>query len=451
MTRLLTLLLLTTWSILLTAQPGNTTGTAFTLQEAINYGMANHPLVRTAQLEMRDADLLIKETKAVALPQINGAINYQYFVKLPVQLVPAQFFDPMAPEGTFAELQFGVANNMTASVEASQLLYDASYFTGLKAAKASKNFSATNLAVQQRTVRTNIINAYMPIVALQENLEVLNRNITNLEKLLFETSELYKAGFVEQLDVDRLDLSLANLRSQLDDLTRQEEALINLLKFAMSYPTEQSVRVEADLEAMAAELPIADLEGPINFQNRPEYRQLEIARLLQNYNTDVIRSQYYPNAAAFANWQEQFQSDDFGEITDGDRWFPTGVIGARINVPIFDGFRRRTQIQRSDIQVDIIDNQRQQLEDAITMEVENARINYRSAQERVTNRRRNLELAERIYNTTQIKYNEGVGSSLEVTQAEQELYAAQANYINAQYDLVVARVNLRVALGYETF
>ena len=180
MTRLLTLLLLTTWSMLLTAQPdAPSSGTAFTLQEAINYGMANHPLVRTAQLEMRDADLLIKETKAVALPQINGAINYQYFAKLPVQLVPAQFFDPNAPEGTFAELQFGVANNMTASIEASQLLYDASYFTGLKAAKASKNFSATNLAVQQRTVRTNIINAYMPIVALQENLEVVNRNITN--------------------------------------------------------------------------------------------------------------------------------------------------------------------------------------------------------------------------------------------------------------------------------
>jgi len=169
--------------------------TSFTLEEAVHYAMENSLTLKNSFIDITDAEERILENRAFGLPKVNFGVNYQYFLELPVSLVPAEFFGGMP--GEFSELTFGTKNNLAASLEASTMVFDWSYFTGLRAAKAYRNFASQQVLTSKREVRNQVQSAYLPPLILEESKKTLQKNITNLEKLLFETKELYKAGFVE--------------------------------------------------------------------------------------------------------------------------------------------------------------------------------------------------------------------------------------------------------------
>ncbi len=419
---------------------------SFTLDEAVNYALENNLSIKNSRINISDAGEQIIERRSIGLPQLSAGANYQYFVQLPNSLVPAQFFDPAAPEGDFAEIQFGTRNNLTVSAELSMLLFDASYLTGLKAAKAYRQYAQYELIQQQYEVKNQVIEAYLPALILVESKKTLEKNISNLEKLYNETQALYREGFVEQLDVDRLELSLANLRTEVENIDRQRELILNVLKFQMGFPLEDDITVADDIDALFTPASQDALTAPISYLKRPEYQVLEMGRQLNELNIQFNKSGYLPNLAAFGSYQQSAQGNN---LFDNPFWIPTAVVGLQLNVPIFDGFEKRAKINRAKLELDILNNQQRELERGISLEVANARTSYLSALERFQSQERNLALANRIYETTKIKYREGVGSSLEITQAEQSLYETQQNQVQARYDLLVAKMALDKALGYQ--
>lgn len=414
------------------------------LEAAIKYSLENNFSLKNAQVNIADADEQIVERRAIGLPQLSAGANYQYFVQLPKSLVPAQFFDPMAAEGDFAELQFGTRNNLTVSAELSMLLFDASYITGLRAAKTYRQYVQYEMSQKKYEVKNAVIEAYLPALILEEGKKTLEKNITNLDKLLTETQALYREGFAEQLDVDRLTLSLANLRTELGNIELQKNIVYNVLKFQMGYPMDQEIVAIDDIDALFTPASQDDLIQPVSYTKRPEYQVLEMGRQLNELNVQLNKSGYLPNLAAFGSYQQSAQGDN---LFKSPFWIPTAVVGLQLNVPIFDGFQKRAKINRAKLDLEIVNNQKKELERAITLEVANARTNYYSAIERANSQKLNMELAERIFNTTQIKYKEGVGSSVELTQSEQSLYQTQQNYVQARYDLLVAKMALEKALG----
>ncbi len=428
------------------ATRAQTTQQTFSLEEAIAYAKINSSQIQTAQITIRDAEAQIAELKSTGLPQLNGSAAYTRYLQVPKQPLPEAFVNFLSmgsTEPVDRETSFVLKNNFTAGLNFSMQLFDGTYLIGLKAAKTARAYAQEQLTAAEYQVEKQVVNAYVPVLLVDENLNLLDSNINNVQRLLFETQQTYNAGFAEQLDVDRLVLSASNLETERNNLRRQRETALRSLKFTLNYPLDEQLIVADDLEGLASEAAEELLTGDIDLTRRPELAVIEQGLLLTELNVRRYKAGYLPTLDANAAYQYQYQGDNF---KDGF-WAPTGLVGLSLNVPIFDGFRKRSQIEQASLQRETVLLQQRDLLRTIQLEIANARTDYRNAGERLEAQRRNLDLARRIYETTQIKYREGVGSSLEVTQAEQGLYAAQSNYLRALFDRLVAKNQVQQALG----
>ncbi len=422
------------------------------LQEAIGYAYDHHKSIENANLNIEDANEQIIERRAFGLPQLTGDVNYQYYFQVPASVLP-QALEEVVKAGNGGELppgftrraEFAFKNNFNFGLNLNSMIFDGSYFVGLRAARLYREYVGQEMVATRKDLQNRVVEAYLPSLILKESLDIIDKNISNLEKMLNETREIFKAGFVEQLDVDRLELSLANLLVEKENLKRQKEVSLNVLKFTINYPLDEPLEVTDQINDLLQEATSDEIEGPINYYSRPEYKVAELGISLNQLNVDLYRSGYLPSLKLFANYQYGYQGNEL--FNESGFWAPTSLAGIKLNVPIFDGLEKKAKIQRARIQLTIAENQKQELERVITLEVQNARTNYQNAKDRVNSQKKNLELAERIYSTTQIKYREGVGSSLEVTQAEQSLYLTQQNYTRALFELLVAKSSLYKALG----
>ena len=422
--------------------------TSMSLADCIQFAFDNNPQMQIAQLQITDADCQIRESKAIGFPQLSAGLSYQYFIQRPG--IPAsifQFGPPGSGSDTLGDIKiaFSAKHNLTPSLSYNQLLFSNSYLIGLKAAQYYREYVMIQLDVTRQTLRNQVTDAYLPALLISDNLGILDKNIANLEKLLSETRATNQAGFVEQLDVDRLDLALSSLRAERDNIVRQREIVVNALKMVMGKPVKQELQLNDNLQKLMAEYAGADLTSELNFMNRPEYVQLLKGRDLNLLRAQLYEKPWMPTVAGFVQYQPGWQ----GAFAEGKKWYfiPSAIAGVSVSVPIWDGGGNKARHDRVLITVKTLEAQKQLLENAFTLEVENARKQYQNATERVQSQQKNLDLAQRIYNTTQTKYKAGVGSSFELVSAEQQLYSAQQALMQAQYDLLSAKVAVKKALG----
>ncbi len=427
------------------------------LEQALSYARGHHPDLKKASLEDADARWRIEETRALGIPHLSANLGYQYFIDIPTQILP-DFITPAVYGVLFQEgvippknietgdglpAQFGTKHNLAAKLELQTMIVDGSYFIGLQAAQAYRSWVDQNAEVVREQVEKRVREAFLAVLLLNSNLQILDKNIKNIEALLQETRALYEEGFLEKLDVDRLSLSLATVKTRRDNLLRSKGQLLNALKLSMGYPVEEELEVKGDLQELWQAAAEDDLHGDISFAARPLYRQLQSSVHLNELNLRLQRSGYWPALYGFGSYSQSLLANKLSE----GQWYPTTVVGLQLKIPIFDGLQKRAKVQRAKLQIEQLHLQMDVLEQAIYMEVENARINYQNALENWKSQKSNLELAEQIYNLSQIKYREGVGSSVELIQAEQQLHQNQQNVQQALYELVKAQMELRYALG----
>jgi len=408
------------------------------LTDCIQYAYENSPDLKIAQLKVSDAEWQVKENKAYGYPQLSGNLGYQYFLKVPAVPASALGF------GTGDErIAFQLRNNISGDVGVNQLLFSNDYLLGLRAAKIYRELAEEELSTTRRTVRNRVIDAYLPALIITESVNILDKNISNIQTLLRETAATQEAGFSEQLDVDRLQLSISTLQSQRSNLLRQRETVINALKFTMGYPVTAPLEVTDSVDRLLAEYGVGDTTQQLSLTNRPEYRQVLKARELQTLDIERYTRPWMPVVSGFVNAQGSYQGND--ELF----WVPSSLAGVSANVNLWDGGITKAKRERSRVALAEVEQQQAQLENALALEVENARKTYISAIEDVRNREENLRLAEKIYNTTQIKYKAGVGSSFELVSTEQQLFDAQRLLLEAQYQLLSAWTDFKQALATE--
>lgn len=437
-------LLLVCAMLLITTRYASAQPATMSLSDCIDYAHSNHPDIKVAQLQAKDAEWQLKENIATGLPQFSAGVGYQYFLQRPG--IPASALGFPGDE----KLAFSAYHSLTPSISYNQLFFSNSYRIAVKASEYYRDYVNQQLAVTRQTLRNSVTDAYLPALLITENLGILDKNIANLEKLLGETKAINQAGFAELLDVDRVELSLSTLRSERDNLVRQREIVVNALKLVMGMPVKQEIDLSDDLQKLLDTYADADLTTEPNFMNRAEYVQLLKGRELSTLQIELNSKTWMPSISGFIQYQPGWQGG-FGKKTDTNfhKWFfiPSAVAGVTINIPIWDGGVAKARREQALISVQTLDLQKQTLENAITLEVENARRQFLSARERVANQQKNLDLAQRIYDTTQKKYKAGVGSSFEISQAEQQLYSAQQLLMQARFDLLAAKTVVRKALG----
>jgi outer membrane protein len=414
-----------------------------TLESATDYALKNSGQIEIARLEVQKSEKHAKAYLADGLPQLNGSVQYTNYPALPVQLIPAEFIG--GQPGEFFEVQFGLPHNLTASVNLSQMVFDTRYFLGLKASRMLVDLSERQLERKEYETRHQVEQAYYNVMLAEEMLAMLDRNISVAVKLRDETKALNEAGFVEAIEVDRVQLALNNLNTQRQSVVRNIALAYGLLKFQMGMDITAVVKVTESIETYPVKEP-ALLEAQTEFQARTDYSLLDMQENLTEVNIKNIRSGYYPNAYLFGTLQANAQRNSFN-FTDADApWFGAVFTGITLNIPIWDSQRRANQIQQQRLEVMQIRRQKQDLRQAIGLELLQARDQYRDALEALESEEANLVLAERIFDVATRKYNEGVGSSLELTSAQSTLYQTQSAYIGTLHRLLLARADLRKAL-----
>lgn len=430
------------------AQESETAKKSFSLEEAQAYALKNNLNLKVNAYNIDAAKGQVTEIQAIGLPQVNGSVNVLHNLQLPVTLVPGVAFGQ--PDQEFVELTFGTENNINAKIEATQLLFDGSYFLGLKAARLFVERAKLQQVQTELDMRATIAEAYFGALVAQENVEIFEKNIEVIEKTLFETTEIYKNGFAEKLDVDRLQLSLSNLKSQLDNALRMQELAENLLKFQMGLDLEEAIELSDKLDSFIAGVEDVFLNDPKILQDKAMSNRIELA-LLDMQNTfrvlDIkqVRMQYFPSVVAFFQAQSSFQSNDF-KIFD-QSWINSSAIGLSINIPIFDGLQKKGQVQQRLISQQQAFKQEALVKESIRLEVLQNQTGYINALDQIKYQKKNLALAEEIYQTTLTKYKEGLGSSFEVTAAEGELYKTQGQYLQALYQLILTKNSMSKSLG----
>jgi outer membrane protein len=418
-----------------------------TLNEAILYAIENNVNTKNARLETLISKATIKETMAPGLPQITGAFDINYNPKIPVVFLPNQppFGDPSNPSDVIPA-RFGVSYSSGLGVNFTQMIFDGSFFVGLRAAKTLKQLTDFDLVKAENDVIENVKKAFFGVLVNQERIRLAEANLSRIDSLLKETKALNEAGFAEKIDVSRIQVQRNNTYTQVQRSRNAWEISKEILKLQMGMPLDVDIYIGETLQELnpRSELSQLLLEEA---QNRIEIDQLNTQLQLVNYDLKNNTTQYMPTIDLIGNARRNGAGNQLNTVFDSKNWFGSSLIGVSMQIPIFDGLAKSARIQKNRITINQLENQRFFLNDSFKNELFTAKANLTNDLNILDVQKENLALAQEVYEIARIKYQEGVGSNLEVVEADSALIEAEINFLSALYDGLISKVNLEKALG----
>ena len=417
-----------------------------TLKECIQLATENNENLKNSKLEERISKALSREYLSIGLPQINldGGLKYNHDV--PKSLIDISRFMPGVPEGTEQEVQFGQAYDGRVDLFINQMIFNGSYFVGLSAAKELVRLSEKLTRRDEIDINVSVQKAFYTVLNTKSRIELVNINLERLQDLLKETTQLYQNGFIEKLDVDRIQVAYNNLNSEKIKADRLYELSKEILNFQIGLPVGTNIQLIGSL----SEDTVNDFSYNLtdfDYSKRIEYSILQTDKNLKFYDLKNNRSQYYPQIYANYNYGYNTSSSNYDLFFESDRWKSFGTLGLKIIVPIFDGFLKRSKINQSKYKIEQVENQMMFLERSINLQINQSIINYENTKESLTISKQNLELAQNVYNATERKYKEGVGSNLELIDSNNSLKIAQNQYYNSLYESIIASIDIKKTLG----
>jgi outer membrane protein len=453
--------------VLLMAQAPDTarvTKHEFTVQQAVDYALKNNVNVKNALIDVQLQEEQNREFTSNAYPHINASLGTTYNPSVATSVLP-NFISPatyqvlidqgvkdgngnpiqMPNDFGFIAAQFGTKFSANAGISLSQILFDGQVFVGLQARPTAVAFRKKNVEVTGEMLKANIYKVYYQLVVSKTQVELLDANITLLEKLLHDTKLIYENGFTEQLDVDKVTVQLANLQTEKKKVLNTISNGYYGLKLLMGMPAGD----ELVLTDKLTDEQIKDgvLEGSVyKYEDRKEYQYAQIGKTLNEYNVRRYKLSQIPTISLNALYAKNAQRDKWNFFSKGD-WFTVSNINLNINIPIFNGFFVKSKIAQAKLEVRKIDNQLDVLKLSIDSEVEIARNNFLTAISTLDFQKKNMVLAEKVYNQTKKKYEIGTGSQQEINTAQKDMKAAQTNYVSALYDAIIAKVDYLKATG----
>ncbi|MBO9153374.1 TolC family protein [Chitinophaga sp. GCM10012297] len=418
----------------------------FSAQDAVAYALTHQYAVRNAKMEELYQLAVNKEVSGLALPQVSGAASFQHNPIIQKQLLDASNFDTSAPKGTLVPFSFGLAYNAQGTVNVNQVLFDPSVLVALQARKTLEELASKNVKKSEIDVKTEVYKAYYNVVAADKALSILRENIDRLGKTLAETREIYNNGLVEKLDVDRLVVQLNNLKSEDTRLRNIREVGIAALKYQMGMPIKQPLELTDTLSSNALKADIQE-DQPFTYSNRIEYQLLETQKHANEYNLKRYRLQALPSLSLFGQGGAARAATEFDYFSGKPGWYGFVSYGLNLSVPIFSGMQRRRKVDQAFIEVQQSELAMENMRNTIDLDQANSRTTLRNNITSLTDQEENMQLAKEVYETTNIKYSEGVGSSLEMITAESQLLTAQNNYFTALFNVIVSRIDYLKAYG----
>lgn len=414
---------------------------SFTLEDAIDFATKNNPSVKNATLEIESANQKVKETRAIGLPQVSASGQFQNFLDIPVTVAPAIAFNPFAQPGELVELQFGTEYNTTGSVSANQLLFNGSYIVGLQTSKKFKKVSEYQKVKTLQDVKENVIKAYYGVLVADKTVSTLQEIATTSQKIYDQTKALFEQGLIEEDNVTQLSLNVLTSKNALNSAIRQLGDAKNMLKLQMGMKMTESISLTSDFDNVVTSLDSTESEVTIDVSQNIDFLMLNQQKELNVLNVKYEKSQYLPTLSAFFTHQQQSLRNDFDLFQDKP-WYPTTIWGLNLSVPIFSSGSRMAKVSQAEIQLKQTENNLSQLEEGLFVQTQLAKTNYDNAYDTYTTSKEAVKISKKIYDNYQIKYKEGLITSLDLSQIQTQYLSAESQYIQAMYNLVSAKIEL---------
>ncbi len=436
----------------------------FSVQQAVDYALKNNVNVKNALLDIKVQQEVNRQFTSNAYPHINASLGTTYNPAIATQVIP-NFISPatyqvlidqgvkdgngnpiqMPNDFGFIAAQFGTKYSANAGISLNQILFDGQVFVGLQARGAAIKLFEKGAEVTSEVIKANVQKVYYQLVVGKTQVEMLDAMIALTEKNLRDTRIIYENGFREKLDVDKETVRLANLQTEKLKLLNQLSNGYYGLKLLMGMPIQDELVLTDKVTDTDVKDGILDAVA-YTYDDRKDYQQLQINKQLQEFNVRRYKLSQIPTVSLSALYAKNAQRDKWNFFGRGD-WFDIANVNLNISIPIFNGFMTRSKIQEAKIQVQKVNNQLEGMKLMIDNDVAAAKNNYKNAIVTMDYQKKNMELAEKVYDQTKKKYEVGTGTQIEIVAAQTELKSAQTNYIAALYDAIIAKVEFLRATG----
>ncbi|MBT5644985.1 MAG: TolC family protein [Polaribacter sp.] len=412
------------------------------LNEAIDFAIENSYNTKASKNGISSAKETVRETSATGLPQINASFDYQNFLKQPVSL--ADFND----DGIDEQFVFGKKQNLSASVTLSQLIFDGSYLVALQASKAYLKISEQANEKTEILTREVVVNAYGAVLVAEKSLLILAGNVNILEKNLHDAQKIYENGFNEQEDVEQLEITLGTLKNQRNNLEKMKGIAYQMLNLALGNSINTVLVLTDSLDTLATtNIDLGLLSETFNFSNHIDFKIAENDRESKRLLMQLERSKALPSLSAFVNYGNQAFSDSFSFFNRSQQWFDSSLLGVSLKVPIFSSFSRKARTAQARIALETSDIRLEETKQRLSLMAQKTKNEYQLSVENYTTAKRNVQLSERIEKKQRIKFFEGISSSFDLLQAQNQLYTQQQNYVQSMLDVIAKKVALENALN----
>lgn len=417
---------------------------SLSLQQALDMAAKQSYAVQASALEAAKAKHKVKEVTAIGFPQISGEVAVNNYIDVPTQLIPNFFTPGLGPD--FVAAQFGLPWNASGGLTLSQLIFDGSYLVGLKATRALAEQSQQDLEKAATDARNQAAKAYFGVLAAEEGERLTGEGIPLLEKSLNEVTAMKDAGFMEDIDVDRMTIQLEQAKAQQRSFKQQADVARMLLALALGVPQGTPITLTDDLAGIVNNADETALsEQPMDPAGHVELRYAENLVMLQDLNRKNERSKAMPSLGGFLNHQQAWNGPAFDP---GGKYpfYPTTVWGLKLTVPIFSSGNRYHKVKQAEFALQQTEVNRTATEQRLRTFAEQSRSQARTAFDNYRTEEHNLALARSIFDRTSIKFSNGAAASFELTQEQGNYLVAQQAYIQRAVELLMARADLRKAL-----
>lgn len=418
---------------------------SFTLQQCIDYALTNNPGLKNSQSSIESSEAKVRETVATGLPQLSANADLGNNFIIPTSFLPASVFG--GPADQYVGVKFGTQYVGRATLNVDQMIFNGSYFVGLRASRVYTDLSRQDLVKTKTDLVVAIKKAYYSVLVNKERLALVEKNYQRLDSLLSQTKVMFNNGFSEKIDVSRIQVQFNNIVNLKKTTTLGLEISLNLLKFQMGYAMNEPIELTDNLESIKLKTFDEAAKKSFHYVDRVEYRQLDVNGQLVQLDIKNVTSQYLPRLDFYGNYGWSYGTPKLDQFTSFSNWRDFGVFGIRASLPIFDGLKKSNQIQQKRIQLKQIENSKTLIKNQIDMEQNQALLSFNTNVETLKNQKENLDLADEVYKVSVIKYQQGVGSNIEVINADASLKEAQTNYYAALYDVLISSVDLEKSYG----
>ena len=416
---------------------------SLTLQDAIKYALENKAEAKKARLKIENSEYQIQEIRSRALPQIsaNGNLTHNPIIQTTV-IDGAGFGQP----GTSIQAAFGQKWVSTAGVSLTQALFDQSVFTGLKAARTTREFYQINDQLTEEQVIENVANNYYQVYVLRQKLVLAESNLGTTTKVRDIVKGQFDNGLAKRIDLDRMSVNLSNINTQKQQIINAVQLQENALKFYMGMPMETQI----DIPQTQFEItPSAFTDAP-NVANRSEYLLIKKQQELLELQKQSIEAGYYPTLSLSASYNYIGQGPQmpwFAKPSDGVYWSDFAAVGLNLRVPIFTGFGTRAKVRQADVALRTIEEDIKDTSLALDLDFKNAKTQIDNSLITLKNQKENMKLADEILKNINNNYLQGLASLTDLLDAENASTQAQNNYTAAILDYKLAEIKLIKSKG----